>query len=137
MLFRSPVILLDELDKMGQSYRGDPLSVLLEVLDPEQNREFMDHYLDLHYDLSNVLFIATANVLDTIPPALKDRLEIINLSGYINEEKIQIGTKYLIPKVLEESGLNKEQFRLPKKTFEKLIQEYTRETGVQIGRAHV
>ncbi|GIS36953.1 MAG: hypothetical protein Ct9H90mP8_3730 [Pseudomonadota bacterium] len=125
------MILLDELDKMGQSYRGDPLSVLLEVLDPEQNREFMDHYLDLHYDLSNVLFIATANVLDTIPPALKDRLEIINLSGYINEEKIQIGTKYLIPKVLEESGLNKEQFRLPKKTLEKLIQEYTRETGVR------
>ena len=127
----NPVILLDELDKMGQSYRGDPLSVLLEVLDPEQNREFMDHYLDLHYDLSNVLFIATANVLDTIPPALKDRLEIINLSGYISEEKIQIGTKYLIPKVLEESGLNKEQFRLPKKTLEKLIQEYTRETGVR------
>ncbi|MDP7333023.1 MAG: endopeptidase La [SAR324 cluster bacterium] len=127
----NPVILLDELDKMGQSYRGDPLSVLLEVLDPEQNREFMDHYLDIQYDLSNVLFIATANVLDTIPPALKDRLEIIPLSGYINEEKIQIGTKYLIPKVLDESGLKQEQFRLHRKTLEKLIQEFTRETGVR------
>ena len=127
----NPVILIDELDKIGHSYRGDPLSVLLEVLDPEQNREFLDHYLDLHYDLSNVLFIATTNVLDSIPPALQDRLEIIQLSGYITEEKYRIARRHLIPKILPKAGLKEGQLHLSQATLRRLIQEYTRETGVR------
>src|SRR3990167_9430367 len=94
----NPVIMLDEVDKMGASYQGDPAAALLEVLDPEQNKEFLDHYLDVRCDLSNILFIVTANVLDTLPAALKDRMDILRLSGYIKEEKIQIAKKYLIPK---------------------------------------
>ncbi len=101
----NPVIMLDEVDKMGASYQGDPASALLEVLDPEQNKEFLDHYLDVRCDLSNVLFIVTANVLDTIPEPLKDRMEILRLSGYIQAEKIEIAKKYLVPRNRKNMGL--------------------------------
>ncbi len=131
VMTNNPVILLDELDKVGRSYRGDPTSVLLEVLDPEQNREFLDYYIDLRFDLSNVLFIATANVLDTIPPALRDRMEIITLSGYVSEEKLQIARRHLVPKALSASGLSSGQLRFSRHTLNTLIQEYTRETGVR------
>ncbi len=94
----NPVIMLDEVDKIGSSFQGDPASALLEVLDPEQNSEFLDHYLDVRVDLSNVLFILTANIIDGIPEPLRDRMEILRLSGYISEEKVQIATKYLIPR---------------------------------------
>ncbi|MDZ7806727.1 MAG: AAA family ATPase [Gracilimonas sp.] len=104
----NPVIMLDEIDKVGADYRGDPTSALLEVLDPEQNDTFTDNYLELEYDLSKVMFIATANSLDTIPAPLKDRMEIINISGYTLEEKTQIAKKYLIPKQIEENGLKEE-----------------------------
>ena len=101
----NPVIMIDEVDKMGQSYQGDPASALLEVLDPEQNKDFLDHYLDVRADLSNILFIVTANVLDTIPGPLKDRMDILRLSGYIRQEKVEIAKKYLIPRNRKKSGL--------------------------------
>ena len=101
----NPVIMLDEVDKMGKSYQGDPASALLEVLDPEQNKDFLDHYLDVRCDLSNVLFLVTANVLDSIPEPLKDRMEILRLSGYILEEKVAIAEKYLIPRNRKSMGL--------------------------------
>jgi len=105
----NPVIMLDEIDKVGASYHGDPASALLEVLDPEQNCDFLDHYLDVRFDLSNVFFICTANQLDTIPRPLLDRMEIIKLSGYILQEKLQIARRYLIPRQLEAHGLSKGQ----------------------------
>ncbi|WP_372637312.1 endopeptidase La [Fodinibius sp.] len=127
----NPVIMLDEIDKVGSDYRGDPTSALLEVLDPEQNDSFTDNYLELEYDLSKVLFIATANSLDTIPAPLRDRMEIINISGYTLQEKAQIAKEHLIPKQIKENGLSKDQIKLTHQALEKIIDEYTRESGVR------
>ncbi|MCX8020612.1 MAG: endopeptidase La [Chitinophagaceae bacterium] len=127
----NPVIILDEIDKVGTDFRGDPSSALLEVLDPEQNHSFYDNYLELEYDLSKVLFIATANNIANIQPALRDRLEIIELNGYAVEEKIEIAKRHLIPKQKELHGLKNTSFRIPDKVIEKIIQDYTRESGVR------
>ena len=127
----NPVFILDEIDKMGRDFRGDPSSALLEVLDPEQNNSFYDNYLELEYDLSKVLFIATANSLSEIQPALRDRLEIIDLNGYALEEKVEIAKKHLIPKQKEAHGLKKYSIKIPNNSIAKLVQEYTRESGVR------
>jgi len=127
----NPVVILDEIDKVGASNHGDPASALLEVLDPEQNTTFHDNYLDIEYDLSKVMFIATANNIATISPALRDRMEMINIHGYILEDKIQIAKKHLIPKQLEAHGVTSKEFRLSNKMIEKVISEYTRESGVR------
>lgn len=127
----NPVFVLDEIDKVGNDFRGDPSSALLEVLDPEQNTTFHDNYLELDYDLSKVMFIATANSLDTIQPALLDRMEIIEISGYTVEEKIQIAQKYLIPKQRNMHGLKAAQFKLADSVIETVVEEYTRESGVR------
>ena len=127
----NPVFVLDEIDKVGRDAHGNPASALLEVLDPEQNSTFHDNFLELDYDLSRVMFIATANTTAGINPALLDRMEIINLSGYIVEEKIQIARRHLIPKQLENHGLTKKQFSIPSKTLEYIIESYTRESGVR------
>ncbi|MDE3046018.1 MAG: endopeptidase La [Verrucomicrobiota bacterium] len=127
----NPVIMLDEVDKMGASYQGDPASALLEVLDPEQNRDFLDHYLDVPCDLSNVLFIVTANVLDTIPEPLKDRMEMLRLSGYIQTEKIQIASKYLIPRNRKGMGLKASDITFTKGGIASIINGYAREAGVR------
>jgi ATP-dependent Lon protease len=127
----NPVMILDEIDKVGSDLRGDPSSALLEVLDPEQNNSFYDNYLELEYDLSKVLFIATANNLQNIQPALRDRLEIIELSGYAVEEKIEIARRYLIPKQLDAHGLTTTNLKINDKVLEKIIQDYTRESGVR------
>jgi ATP-dependent Lon protease len=127
----NPVIMLDEIDKVGADYRGDPTSALLEVLDPEQNNTFSDNYLELEYDLSKVLFIATANSLETIPAPLRDRMEIINISGYTLEEKTEIAKKYLIPKQTKENGLNEKQITIQDAAVERVIDQYTRESGVR------
>ncbi len=126
-----PVIMLDEVDKMGSSYHGDPASALLEVLDPEQNKDFLDHYLDVRTDLSNILFIVTANVLDTIPEPLKDRMEILRLSGYILEEKVQIAQKYLIPRNRKEMGLKFAETDFNRGALAHIINGYAREAGVR------
>ncbi len=127
----SPVFLIDEVDKMGSSHNGDPASALLEVLDPEQNVNFRDNYLDLPFDVSNVFFILTANTLDTIPLPLLDRAEIIELSGYIDQEKLEIAKKYLIPKNLEKNGLKKNQVKYTKAALYRIAEEYARESGVR------
>lgn len=129
--FSNPVMILDEIDKVGNDFRGDPSSALLEVLDPEQNNSFYDNYLELEYDLSKVLFIATANNIQNIQPALRDRLEIIQLGGYAVEEKLEIAKRHLIPKQKEAHGLKNTQFNISDKVIEKMIQEYTRESGVR------
>lgn len=127
----NPVMILDEIDKIGNDFRGDPSSALLEVLDPEQNNTFYDNYLELEYDLSKVLFIATANDIQNIQPALRDRLEIIDLSGYAIEEKVEIAKRHLIPKQKEAHGLGKINFKISDKVLEKIIENYTRESGVR------
>jgi ATP-dependent Lon protease len=127
----NPVMILDEIDKVGSDHRGDPSSALLEVLDPEQNHTFYDNYLELEYDLSKVLFIATANNLQTIQPALRDRLEIIELSGYAIEEKIEIAKQHLVPKQKDAHGLKDAKFKISDRVLEKIISDYTRESGVR------
>ncbi len=127
----NPVMMLDEVDKIGSDFRGDPASALLEVLDPEQNSRFTDHYLGVEFDLSNVIFIATANVLDTVPAPLLDRMEVLELSGYTLEEKVEIARRYLVPRQLEAHGLTKKDLAIEKRALVKIISEYTREAGVR------
>merc|ERR1719221_2354840 len=127
----NPVVLIDEIDKLGRDARGDPSSALLEILDPEQNNTFRDHYLDVPVDLSQVLFLCTANVLDTIPSPLMDRMEVIRLSGYDLQEKMKIASKYLIPDTIESSGIGPEHLDLKEDALHKMIKDYAREAGVR------
>ncbi len=133
----NPVVMLDEIDKIGASYQGDPASALLEVLDPEQNVSFLDHYLDVRFDLSNILFIATANQLDTIPAPLLDRMEVMNLSGYILQEKLEIAKRYLIPRQIKEHGLKKNMISLDSRAVRGIIDGYAREAGVRSLENHL
>jgi len=127
----NPVFVLDEIDKLSNSHQGDPSSAMLEVLDPEQNSEFYDNFLEMGFDLSKVMFIATSNSLASIQPALRDRMEIINVTGYTIEEKVEIGKRHLLPKQLKEHGLNKDHLKIGKPQLEKIVEGYTRESGVR------
>ena len=127
----NPLFVLDEIDKLGRDSHGDPSSAMLEVLDPEQNSAFYDNYVELDYDLSNVMFIATANTLNTVHPALRDRMEIIEVNGYTVEEKVEIARRHLLPKQIEENGLKKDQIKITKPVFERIVEEYTNESGVR------
>lgn len=134
----NPLILIDEIDKIGgRSHQGDPSSALLELLDPEQNCNFLDHFLDIPVDLSKVLFICTANVLDTIPDPLRDRMELIEMSGYVGQEKIAIAKQYLIPTARDASGLNEQQVIIEENALWTLIKSYCRESGVRNLQKHV
>src|SRR5213075_2876258 len=128
---KDPVFMLDEIDKVGRDFRGDPASALLEALDPEQNSTFRDNYLDVPFDLSKVLFITTANMLDPVAEPLRDRMEIIELQGYTEEEKVHIAFQYLIPRQIEENGITKEQIEFPEESVSFVIRHYTREAGVR------
>jgi ATP-dependent Lon protease len=128
---RNPVVMLDEIDKIGADFRGDPASALLEVLDPRQNRAFVDRYLDVPFDLSQTIFIATANIMDPVAPALRDRMEVITLSGYSDREKLEIASRYLVPRQLKENGLSVEQCRIDSEAITRIIEDYTREAGVR------
>ena len=128
---RTPLFMIDEIDKMGSDFRGDPASAMLEVLDPEQNESFRDHYLDLPFDLSRVMFVTTANTLDTIPGPLRDRMEVIHLAGYTEEEKLQIAKRYLVPRQIDRSGLKKSQIAFTDRGLRTIITDYTREAGVR------
>jgi ATP-dependent Lon protease len=128
---RNPVMMLDEIDKIGADFRGDPASALLEVLDPRQNHAFVDRFLDVPFDLSQIIFIGTANMMDTVPPALRDRMEVIALSGYSDREKLEIAMRYIVPRQVEENGLKPEQCRIERDAIVRVIDDYTREAGVR------
>src|SRR4029077_20222407 len=123
----NPLLMLDEIDKLGQDFRGDPAAALLEVLDPEQNHVFSDHYLDVDYDLSKVMFVTTANTLGPVPPALQDRMEVIEFPGYVEEEKLNIARKFLVPRQLDENGLKASGLIITDEALRRMVQSYTYE----------